>query len=204
MLGDVATAAGVRSVAGGGRRLVDLLAGAFAADPWITWSLPSPGAARSLYSLFLRTVAFPSGLVLVAGDPVVGVAVALPPGTDVEPSAAVGAEVLALHGRRIGPALDADAVLERFRPAEPGWVLHSLAVAPAAQGGGVGDALVAELVGRAAGTPISVETANPAAVRMYRRHGFAVDDVVDLAVGWGLAPAPDGTPPPTVWLLSRA
>lgn len=198
MLGDVDEVSGVRSVHTGGRRLVDVLSAANACDPWLRWSLPSPRAARSLFSLFLRTVALPHALVLVVGDPVVGVAVALPPGVSVGASPEVGAEVIALHGRRIGPALDADAVIDRFRPADPGWVLHTLAVDPGSQGRGVGSALLEEVVRRAGDAGVTVETATPAAVALYRRHGFAVDAVVDLADGWGL-----GDDAPTVWLLSR-
>lgn len=198
MLGDVATDPRVRTVPGAGRAVVDVLAAAFADDPWLRWTLPSPGAARSLFSLFLRTVARPHGVVLAVGEPVVGVAIALPPGVDVATDPAVGAEVLALHGRRAGPALDADAVLERHRPADPGWVLHSLAVHPAAQGRGLGGVLLEAVLDRAAGAAVAVETANPRAVGLYRRHGFGVDAVVDLARGWGL---PDDAP--TVWLLSR-
>ncbi len=201
----------VRRVTVGGRRLVEVLAAAFRDDPWLRWSLPpgrpdrrpDAGSLRTLHSLFLRTVAFPHGVVLTAGRPVdsvedrvVGVAVLLPPDTDVPTSPEVGEVVLALHGRRAGVALDADAVIERHRRAEGTWVLHSLAVDPAVQGQGVGSALLAAVREHAGDVPVTLETASASARDFYLRRGFAVTATVDLADGHGLGPDA-----PTVWLL---
>jgi ribosomal protein S18 acetylase RimI-like enzyme len=187
-----------RRVTTGGRRLVEVLAAAFADDPWLRWTLPYPGAVRSLISLFLRTAALPHGEVWVAGDPVQGVAVLLPPGASPTESPEVGEVVIALHGRRAGLALDADAAIGRHRPADPGWVLHTLGVDPSAQRQGVGGALLHAALRRASGTRLSLETSSARARDWYLRHGFAVDAEVDLATGHGL-PADA----PTVWLLSR-
>ncbi len=182
---------------------MDVLDAAYAEDPWLSWTLPDRGAARSLFSLYLRTVAFAHSRVLVAGDPVDGVAILVPPGVAARPSAEVGAEVIALHGRRIGPALDADAVLERHRHPQPCWVLHTLAVHPDAQGRGLGtallDAVVAHVDAEGEGRgPLTLETANPHAVGWYQRRGFDVDHRIDLGRGWGF-----GVDAPTTWLLSR-
>lgn len=192
----------MRAVASGGRRLVEVLESANADDPWLAWTLPDPGARRSLLSLFLRTVAFPHGEVLVASDglqaPVEGIAVLLPPWSRGVESGEVGAMVLQLHGPRAGMALDADAVIDRYRPTEPMWVLHSLAVLPRAQGRGLGRALLSAAVARAGAVPIAVETATARARDLYLDHGFTLDATVDLADGHGL---PAGAP--TVWLLSH-
>lgn len=187
----------VRTIGSGGRRLVEVLDAANVDDPWLAWTLPDPGARRSLLSLFLRTVAFPQGVVLVAGDPVEGVAVLLPPRATMA-SPDVGAVVLQLHGTRAGRALDADAIIDRHRPTSSTWLLHTLAVHPSAQGRGVGRALLAAAMTTAAGAPLAVETATPRARDLYLSAGFEVDVVVDLSTGYGL---PAGAP--TVWLLSH-
>ncbi|MGI9017917.1 MAG: GNAT family N-acetyltransferase [Euzebya sp.] len=198
MLRNVESDVGVRSVSTGGRRLVEVLSAAFAEDPWLRWSLPDAGAVRSLMSLFLRVVAFPHGHVLVAGDPVIGVAIVLPPGPLPPPSPEVGAMVMALHGRRrVGPALDADAIIGRYRPVADLWELHTLGVHPSVQGTGIGSALLRATLGLAAGQPVALETAADATVSWYQHRGFAVDARVDLGVGHGLDSAA-----PTVWLMS--
>ncbi|HUG85294.1 MAG TPA: hypothetical protein VMM13_12055, partial [Euzebya sp.] len=88
----------VRAVTSGGRRLVEVLEAANADDPWLGWTLPDPGSRRSLLSLFLRTVAFPHGEVLVVGRSpqadVEGIAVLLPPWTRGVESPEIGRMVL--------------------------------------------------------------------------------------------------------------
>ena len=197
----MASVTGVRQASAVGRRVVDVLAAAFADDPWLRWSLPDPGSMRSLMSLFLRTVGVPYGIVLVAGDPVVGVAVLMPPGAQAPDMPEVGEVVIGLHGRRIGPTLDAEAVLDRVRPADPGWVLHTLGVDPTAQGTGVGSALLDVCVQRATadGGRLTLETATATSRDFYLARGFVVTAEVDLSVGHGL-----GEDAPTVWLLARA
>jgi ribosomal protein S18 acetylase RimI-like enzyme len=71
--------------------------------------------------------------------------------------------------------------------AHDGWIaLISLWVAPAARGRGVGDALVADIVGYASdvgadGVHLDVAEYNQAARRLYERHGFRLNgEVGDL------------------------
>ena len=189
---------GVRQVGSAGRRVVDVLAAAFADDPWLRWSMPDPGAMRSLMSLFLRTVGVPYGRVLVAGDPVEGVAVLMPPGAQAPDMPEVGEVVIGLHGRRIGPTLDAEAVLDRVRPTDPGWVLHTLGVDPTAQGAGVGSALLDACIALATadGGRLTLETATSRSRDFYLARGFVVTAEVDLSVGHGL-----GEDAPTVWMM---
>lgn len=178
--------------------MVEVLDAANTEDPWLAFTLPDRGARRSLFSLFLRTVAFPHGTVLVTGDPVEGVAVLLPPGAGEVADPDVGAVVLQLHGRRAGTALDADAIVQRHRPAGPLWLLHTLAVHPDAQGRGVGTALLRAAVARTGGAPLAVEAASPRARDLYLAEDFALDAVVELSRGHGL---PAGAP--TIWLLTH-
>ncbi|CAN5365466.1 GNAT family N-acetyltransferase [soil metagenome] len=182
----------------GGRRLVEVLAGAFADDPWLHWTLPDVGAVRSLMSVFLRTAAFPYGEVLVAGDPVVGAVVLMGPEVVPPEAPEVGSVVLALHGHRAGLALDADSVVSRYRPVEPAWVLHTIGVAPAAQGQGIGGRLLEAAIDLAGDWPLQLETSSPVARDWYLRRGFTLDAEVELGVGHGLPPNA-----PTVWLLSH-
>lgn len=186
-------------VTSGGRRMVQVLARAFACDPWMCWSLPDPGSARSLLSLFLRTVAFPYGRVLVSGDPVDGVAVLLPPDLGPPVSDNVGAMVMALHGRRLGPALDADAIIQEQRREDGTWTLHTIAVDPSRQGQGVGSALLAEAREVAGRDGLSLETSDHQAMAWYGQRGLAVRYRIDLSSGHGL-----GDDAPTVWLMTTS
>lgn len=189
------SSSGVRVATAVGREAVDVLAAAFADDPWMRWALPDSGAARSLFSLFLRTVALPHGIVLVAGDPVEGVAVLMPPDVVVPDDPAVGEVVMGLHGPRLGAALDAEAVIQRHRPTGSDWTLHSLGVRPDSRNRGIGAALLSQCLELAGGQPVTLETSSKASRDWYLLRGFAETDVIDLS-GHGL-----GADAPTVWLL---
>jgi ribosomal protein S18 acetylase RimI-like enzyme len=69
--------------------------------------------------------------------------------------------------------------------AEPHWYLMMLGVAPADQGQGIGGKLLAPILHQADRDQTScyLETSTESAVRFYRRHGFAVMDVIMLAKG---------------------
>jgi GNAT superfamily N-acetyltransferase len=74
-----------------------------------------------------------------------------------------------------GPAirgLKFSAVQERWHPEEPHVYLWFLAVDPAQQRGGVGRALIARVHQDADGTPVYLDTANPANVPYYASNGF--------------------------------
>lgn len=188
----------VRSARTGGRAVVDVLADAFADDPWLRWALPDPAAVRSLMSVFLRVVAGPHGHVLVAREHqrLVGAAIVLPPDVEAALDPEVGRLVIQLHGRHAGRALDADAVLDRRRAATGAWVLHTLGVRRDARGLGAGGALLDAVLGLAQHSAVVVETASPTARDLYLRRGFTITETVDLSSGHGLGPDA-----PTVWML---
>jgi len=77
-------------------------------------------------------------------------------------------------------------------PSEPCWFLDVVAVAPAAQGQGLGRALVRHGLqrARAGGCPAFLETGNPRNVPFYESLGFQVV---------GQERAPDGGP--TIWFM---
>jgi GNAT superfamily N-acetyltransferase len=79
-------------------------------------------------------------------------------------------------------------------PDEPHWLLDQLAVEPDAQGRGIGGAMIRHAIATAEadGLPLFLETAVPANLALYRRHGFEVFAEGD---------APGGGP--HVWFLRR-
>jgi ribosomal protein S18 acetylase RimI-like enzyme len=83
--------------------------------------------------------------------------------------------------------------VERHRPDEPHWYVSHLAVAPEAQGRGIGGRLLDHGLRRADANHVGtyLETANPANLAFYARHGLREVGLVDVA----------GAPP--VWLLWR-
>jgi GNAT superfamily N-acetyltransferase len=68
---------------------------------------------------------------------------------------------------------------------EPLALLDSVAVDPAAQGRGIGSALIQFALGRAraAGCGARLETGNPRNVPLYEHHGFRVVDAADVPGG---------------------
>jgi GNAT superfamily N-acetyltransferase len=75
--------------------------------------------------------------------------------------------------------------VESKHPEEPLALLDSVAVEPAAQGRGVGSALIRYGLdqARAAGHGALLETGNPRNVPLYQRHGFRVVDDADTPGG---------------------
>lgn len=90
--------------------------------------------------------------------------------------AVVGAAVWDRVTDRVNAAFaPADAALHRAVP-EPHWYLDVLAVDPAAQGRGIGSALLRAVHARADGDgmPIVLLTYQPTNLPIYSRHGYAV------------------------------
>ena len=84
--------------------------------------------------------------------------------------------------------------LADHHPAEPHWYLEVLGTHPAAQGTGLGGALVEAGIARArdAGVGAYLLTSNREVISFYRRFGFGVRDEVRIPGG------------PTIWSLWRA
>ncbi len=88
----------------------------------------------------------------------------------------VDAEVWDRAIERVNAAFEpADAALHRA-VAEPHWYLDVIAVEPAAQGRGIGGALLRAVHARADadGVPIALLTYQPTNLPFYRRHGYTV------------------------------
>jgi GNAT superfamily N-acetyltransferase len=186
--------------------LAGVLARAFAADPMVRWPLLSPdgrhgredelaGRTRSMFEIVDRAFAA-EGWIHVAANGL-GVMSLLPPG-----SATREHEIGLAAAPAIG-ALTADggaryermwAWIDATVPPEPRWLLDQLAVEPAAQGRGIGGAMLRFAIGCAERDelPLVLETGVPVNVGLYERFGFRVTRA---------AQAPDGGP--HVWFMAR-
>jgi len=118
------------------------------------------------------------GTVLAAQTPAgLGVLLAQPPGLYPLPPAPLGDQLRTAWAQGIRVALRWRRVfehLDRVHPLEPHWYLATLGVAPAAQGRGVGRALLDALVRRADrdALPIYLETDRAENLAFYERVGF--------------------------------
>ena len=171
-------------------------AAAFADDAMFRWSMPDATPA-TLQSVFRATLApyVDFGVLWQVGGCEAGAAWLPPQLADqfAEIDQSVRATISPLTGDggvRYAALLD---WLAAHLPAEPCWFLDLVAVAPSAQGRGLGRTLVRHGVERAQadGCPAFLETANPRSVPLYQSLGFQIVDEQR---------APDGGP--TIWFMA--
>jgi ribosomal protein S18 acetylase RimI-like enzyme len=157
---------------------------AFAADPLARWTVADPAAYLRLFPVALHHMggaAFDHGCAYATHDRRAA-ALWLPPG--VEPDMEALGQAFAEAGIE-GPE-EAPTFFERqgaAHPHEPHWYLPFIGVDPAAQGRGLGSALMeAALIDvDASGLPAYLESTNPRNVPLYERFGFRV--VGEIQVG---------------------
>ena len=180
--------------------LAGVVARAFAADPMITWPFGAvddlPARIQAMFEIVDSPYAAEGWIHVAAGG--LGVMSLLPPG-----SAGREREIGEATTPAVG-ALTADggARYERMWSwiddvmgrQQPHWLLDQLAVDPAAQGRGIGGAMLRFAIGRAEsdGLPLVLETAVAGNVALYERFGFRV---------FLAANAPDGGP--RLWFMGR-
>jgi ribosomal protein S18 acetylase RimI-like enzyme len=183
-------------------RLAALLGQALADDPLNRHLVPDDARrARVLpegFSDQLRRVFLPHGSVLTTADRA-GAALWLGPAAQ---SLSLREQLRMLPGmvrmfglRGVPAAMRALGELDRRAPREPHWHLSVLGVAPDRRGSGIGSALLRPVLERCdrGARPAYLETANPANLALYARHGFAVRDEVTLGAGvrvWTMLRAP--------------
>ena len=173
-------------------QLADVLADAFDDYAWTNWTIPSPGRherLRALQLLYLQHAALPHGMIWVAEDRTAVAAFLPSPTPDLPP--AVLEHVVDAHGDRLEAWREAEELVAAHRP-DHDWVLATVAVAPAAQGCGLGKAVVTaglEAIDGQGGTCL-LETSDPRNLPFYRRLGFTTDALVS-------------TPGPLVWIMTR-
>jgi ribosomal protein S18 acetylase RimI-like enzyme len=188
------------------RRGVAALTLAFAADPIMRWAWPDPYQYATYWPKIAEAYggrAFDHGTAHVLEN-FAAVALWPPPGV-VSDEAALGEVIAESCGDQI--LRDLDAVFEqmaRFHPAGELWFLPLIGVDPAAQGRGLGSALLRH--GLAAydrdGLPAYLEATSPRNRALYERHGFRVIDVIQAGSSppmWAMLREPrSGDPGPAV------
>jgi uncharacterized protein YhfF/GNAT superfamily N-acetyltransferase len=179
--------------------LAGVLARAFARDPMVTWPLVTGDHLIARIRASFEAVDTPfaaEGWMFEAADGL-GVMTLLPPGSSTREEEL--AQTTAPAMAALSP--DGGERYDRFwswtwsmLPDEPHWLLDQLAVEPDAQGRGIGGAMIRHAIetAEADGLPLLLETAVPANLALYRRHGFEV-----FAEG----AAPGGGP--HVWFMRR-
>ena len=183
----------------GASRAAQVLARAFVEDPLVRW--PMRADIDPYEGVFIQLEPLAKGYaeigVLWESDGCAGVAAWLPPG--------MGDQAQALWEdtkSELGWVFDDDGVrysalwdwMGEHVPDEPVWFLEIVGVDPAAQGKGVGSALIHHGIERsqADGNPAFLETSEERNVAYYERFGFRVVEEDDAPLGG-----------PHVWFMRR-
>jgi ribosomal protein S18 acetylase RimI-like enzyme len=183
-----------------------MLARAFAADPIFTFIEPDREKRVAFLALYMAALTRRSHRLAVAyatSPEIAGVSLWKTPelrALTAEQLAMTGLDrtadwlsvaAYARHEAVFDPILSA---LDRESP-EPVWYLGVLGVDPAFQGRGLGSRLMTPVLERAdrEGIAVTLETAQPRNLPLYRRHGFEVMSELP-------PPAPGG---PVVWTMKR-
>jgi len=176
-----------------------VLADAFARDPVMNWIIPLPALYPDFFRLLIGDIFAPRGIMhLERGRR--GAALWLPPGErfNVPPSPQLCGLVFRLLIRK-GPRPllripQQGRLFDRHHPRDPHYHLLFIGCHQAAQGGGVGSALLKQgtrMCDRL-GMPAYLESSNRLNVPLYQRHGFEVIARENLPGGG-----------PTVWFMWR-
>jgi GNAT superfamily N-acetyltransferase len=182
-----------------------MFARAFVDDPLLRWPLgsaPDPLAAIEAEFMGTHTLAARCGCLWEVGD-AIGAAAWISP----DAAESFWRELFDWTGGIMAHASDGGRRhlmqwewVETFYPDEPLWLLDSVAVDPARQGGGVGSALIAHGLRSAdeSGLPALLETSQAHLVGYYQRFGFSVTSEADVPEGgphvWFMRREPGKTP----------
>jgi ribosomal protein S18 acetylase RimI-like enzyme len=174
-------------------RLAQALASAFQDDPVITWVFPDEHRRRAVLAAFmefrLRKLAFPHDEVwMTAGG--AAAAVWLPPPGRWQLSGPQRLRLLPplvrFLGLRTASVLRGLERMEKQHPDDRShWYLFILGTEPAAQGQGLGSALLAQMLARldADGMPVYLESSNERNLALYGRYGFEITSEVTIPGG---------------------
>jgi ribosomal protein S18 acetylase RimI-like enzyme len=174
-------------------RLAQALASAFQDDPVIAWVFPDQHRRRAVLPAFmefrLRKLAFPHDQVWMTADGSAA-AVWLPPTgrwqLPLPQRLGLLPALVRFLGLRTASVLAGLDRMEQRHPHDPPhWYLFILGTEPAAQGRGLGSALLAEVLTRvdADGMPAYLESSNERNLAFYGRHGFEITSEVAIPGG---------------------
>jgi ribosomal protein S18 acetylase RimI-like enzyme len=174
-------------------RLAQALASAFQDDPVIAWVFPDERRRRAVLPAFmefrLRELAFPHDQVwMTAGGAAAAVWLPPPGRWQLSRPQRLGLlpALVRFFGLRTASVL---AGLERMEARHPDdrshWYLFILGTEEAAQGRGLGSALLAQMLARvdADGMPVYLESSNERNLALYGRHGFEITGEVAIPGG---------------------
>ena len=174
-------------------RLAQALASAFEDDPVIAWIFPDEHRRRRVLPVFmefrLRNLAFPHDEVWMTADGSAA-AVWLPPPGRWQLSRPQQLRLLPplvrfLGLRTVSVLGGLDRMEARHPHDPPHWYLFILGTEQAAQGRGLGSALLAQVLARvdADGMPAYLESSSERNLALYGRHGFEITDEVVISGG---------------------
>jgi GNAT superfamily N-acetyltransferase len=172
------------------------LAAAFHDDPVFGWIWPDEAgrgnAARAFFDVVVDALAVHDDTWTTSAG-ITGAALWVPHGSppmsDERAEQFVG-ELVAIAGPRADRALALVAAMDEQHPQAPHEYLWFLGVVPAAQGRGVGSALIAPVIDRAdrEGHPAYLEATSARSKVLYERHGFVAGAPFSAADGPPLWP----------------
>lgn len=173
--------------------IIAALAAAFQDDPALSWlfadAATRPERLRRFFKLITAADARPGDWHVAERDgQVQGAALWRPPGHWAIPTSAMLANLpglISCFGGTLPRALGMQAQMDRHHLQAPHWYLQFVGVHPAAQGQGLGGAVIRAGLARAdaARQPCYLETATPANVPLYEALGFAVAKTYDIKAG---------------------
>ena len=181
-------------------KAADVIADAFATDPFWTWLFPDADRRLVVRSWIkqLQVWYLPKGH-CYTNDELTGAALWAPPPGNWRMSRMQQLRLAPIYLRLIGPrrmstAARASSVIERGHPDEPHWYLSVLGVRRSHQRSGIGRSLIEPMLERADrdGLPTSLETFKMLNVPYYESFGFRVTKEDDI---------PDGGP--HMWAMVR-